>query len=257
MSSTDHHNEQLDTVDRLAYEMSQQSYLAPEKRAMYVQGYALDKEMSNTDTAVYHNHATKKTHVSNRGSTSAYDWAVSDGQILAGAEGYGSRFDRAVKQTTKAHDKHGYNVSTSGHSLGGAVSSYTTEKLADEDWYDEGTGLNPGVSSLGRGMYFSKQKRVCRGKNPPKYCSKQTSIYQEGDYVGGRNIACAAITLGLGGKMCRKSNAFGKNKYYKHDQKKRTSLDQALYGYLIPNFVNNGKNHSLDNFKKGAPRPRG
>lgn len=97
MSSTDHHNEQLDTVDRLAYEMSQQSYLAPEKRAMYVQGYALDKEMSNTDTAVYHNHATKKTHVSNRGSTSAYDWAVSDGQILAGAKGYGAK-DQGSRQ---------------------------------------------------------------------------------------------------------------------------------------------------------------
>ena len=56
---SDHGNQQLDTVDRLAYEMSQQSYVAPDKRKQYVQNYQYDPELSNTDTAIYHNHATK------------------------------------------------------------------------------------------------------------------------------------------------------------------------------------------------------
>ena len=241
--STDHGNQRLDAVDQLAYEMSQQSYVAPDKRKKYIQNYVYDPELSNTDTAVYHNHATKKTHVSNRGSTSAYDWGVSDVQIALGAEKYGSRFKRVVEQTEKAHEKHGYNVSTSGHSLGGRASSYTTEKLGDRDWYEGGTGLNPGVSSVGGGMYFSKPRRACRKKNPPKYCSKQTSLVEEGDYVGGRNIACAVLTLGMGGRMCRKSTGVGKTKYYQHTQKSSKLLPVTFY--------NNGKNHSLDNFKKG------
>ena len=158
-----------------------------------------------------------------------------------GAEKYGSRFQRVVKQTEQAHEKHGYNVSTSGHSLGGRASSYTTEKLGDRDWYEGGTGLNPGVSSVGGGMYYSKSRRACRSKKPPKWCSKQTSLVQEGDYVGGRNIGCAVLTMGMGGKMCRKSTGFGKTKYYQHTKKPR----------LLPTFFHNGKNHSLDNFKKG------
>ena len=170
---SDHGNQQLDTVDRLAYEMSQQSYVAPDKRKQYVQNYQYDPELSNTGTAIYHNHTTKKMHVSNRGSSSAYDCAVSEVQIDVGAEGYGSRFKRVIDQTNKAHEKHNYSVSTSGHSLGAQASSYTTEKLGDQDWYEGGVGINPGVSSFGRGNYFSKQRRACRKKgNNPAYCDK-------------------------------------------------------------------------------------
>lgn len=238
---TDHGNQQLDTVDRLAYEMSQQSYLAPDKRKQYVQNYQYDPELSNTDTAIYHNHATKKTHVSNRGSSSAYDWAVSDAQIALGAEGYGSRFKRVVDQTNKAHGKYNYNVSTSGHSLGAQASSYTTEKLGDQDWYEGGVGINPGQSSVGRGNYFSKQRRACRSKtNKPAYCDKQKSLVEEGDYVSGRNIACGYITLGLGGKMCRKKG-YGNTTYYKHNNERNYTRP----GKLLRNF----RNHSLDNFK--------
>ena len=227
MHNTDHGSEQLDTVGRLAYDMSQQSYLAPDKRARNVQGYVYDKEMSNTDTAVYHNHTTHKTHVSNRGSTSGYDWGVSDVQVATGTEKYGSRFKRAVKQTEDAHNKYKYNVSTSGHSLGGRASSYTTEKLGNNDWYESGTGFNPGVSSLGGGNYFSKTRRACRGKNPPAYCAKQTRLTQGGDYVGGRNIACGALTLGLGGKMCRKGD-YAKTKYYDHHPDKSSTLKKVV-----------------------------
>jgi len=235
---TEHGSERLETVDRLAYDMSQASYVAPDKRPRHIHNYEYDPFSSNTDTAVYHNHATKKTHVSNRGSTSAYDWLVSDAQIGVGAEGYGSRFQRAVKQTKKAHSKYGYDVETSGHSLGGSVSAYTTEQLGDQDWYKGGTGYNPGQSSLGRASSGSKQRRECNNKKDrPAYCGKQTSVIEEGDYVSGRNVACNVITLGLGGKMCRKEG-YGKTKYFQHNYK--DNLGQG-----IQNFTN----HSLSNFE--------
>jgi hypothetical protein len=237
-TASDYGNERLDTVDRLAYDMSQASYLAPDKRPTHVQNYEYDQFLSNVDTAVYHNHATKKTHVSNRGSQSAYDWLVSDAQILTGTEGYGSRFTRAVKQTKDAHKKYGYDVETSGHSLGAQASSYTTEQLGGEDYYRGGVGFNPGQSSLGRAGYFSKQKRDCdKKKNRPAYCDKQTSIVEEGDFVSGRNVACNVITLGYGGKMCRKQG-YGKTKYFQHHHKNNL-------GQVIQNF----SNHSLGNFE--------
>ena len=234
----DHGNERLQDIDMLAAAMSNEAYVAPDKRKQYIQNYEYDPELSNTDTAVYHNHATKKTHVSNRGSTSAYDWGVSDVQIALGAEKRGARFQRAVKQTQAAHDKHGYNVSTSGHSLGGRASSYTTEQLGNEDWYESGTGLNPGISTFGGSSYFSGARRACQKKNPPKYCSKQTNLVQEGDYVGGRNLGCAVLTLGMGGKMCRKTQGYGKTKYYTNKKKK----------FYKPAFFHNLQNHSLNTF---------
>jgi hypothetical protein len=103
-----------------------------------------------------------------------------------------------VDTTKKAHDKYGYNVSTSGHSLGATTSSYTTEKLGNEDWYEGGVGFNQGNSTLGRGSMWSKQRRECKGKNPPSYCNKQTNIKEKGDYISGTNVACDFITFGMG-----------------------------------------------------------
>ena len=128
-------NQELEGQDKLAYNFSQQSYKKANERTN-VGDYEYDQSLSNVDTAVWHNKKNKKTHVSNRGSTSAYDWLVSDAQIATGTEDRGSRFKRAVDTTKKAHDKYGYNVSTSGHSLGGKTSAYTTEKLGNEQWYD-------------------------------------------------------------------------------------------------------------------------
>ena len=124
-------NEQLQDNDKLAYDFSQQSYKTPDKRTN-VGDYEYDASLSNADTAVWHNKTAKKTHVSNRGSTTAYDWLVSDAQIATGTEDRGSRFKRAVDTTKRAHEKYGYNVSTSGHSLGGKTSAYTTEMLGNE-----------------------------------------------------------------------------------------------------------------------------
>ena len=128
--NTQYGNEALEGNDKLAYDFSQQSYKKANERTN-VGDYEYDASLSNVDTGVWHNNKTKKTHVSSRGSTSAYDWLVSDAQIATGTESHGSRFKRAVDTTKQAHDKFGYNVSTSGHSLGGKTSAYTTEKLGN------------------------------------------------------------------------------------------------------------------------------
>ena len=195
---------------------------------------------------MWHNTNTKQTHVSNRGSISGYDWAVSDAQIATGTESSGNRFKRVVDTTSKAHDKYGYNVSTSGHSLGARASAYTTEVLGDNDWYEGGTGFNQGNSSIAN--QFSKSRKACKGKNPPAFCAKQTNIKEKGDYVSQRNFACDVATFGFGGSVCAKSDPFGKTKTYDHRKKRRWA--NALTTTLVPGLrhFNNGKAHSLDVF---------
>ena len=241
-------NDELEGDDRLAFQFSQQSYKKANERGN-VGDYEYDPSLSNVDTAVWHSKKDKKTHVSIRGSTSAYDWLVSDAQIATGTEDRGSRFKRAVETTKQAHDKYGYNVSTSGHSLGGKTSAYTTEKLGNEQWYDGGTGFNQGNSSFGRDAIWSKQRRECRGKNPPAYCNKQTNIKERGDYVSAKNVACDFATFGMGGNLCRKSDAFGTTKTYDHRKKKRWMNALSLTPFRTPlRMFTNGRSHSLDSF---------
>ena len=246
MSTSDYGDQPLDAEDRPAYQFSQQSYKSPDQRTN-VLDYAYDPSLSDENTAVWHDHAHKKTHVSHRGSTTAYDWLVSDAQIATGMEDRGARFQKAVNRTQQAHDKYGYNVSTSGHSLGGTASSYVTEKLGDKDWYEHGTGFNQGNSSLGRDGLLSRQRRACRRKrNRPKYCDKQTNVKEKGDYVSQRNLACVVMTFGFG--KCEKKDAFGKTKTYDH-RKNRRWYNQLTERVVAPlRFFNNGKGHSLDTF---------
>ena len=243
--NTQYGNEPLDEEDSLAYDFSQQSYKKVDERGN-VGDWELDSELSNVDTGVWHNKNTKQTHVSNRGSTSGYDWAVSDAQIATGTESSGNRFKRVVDTTSKAHDKYGYNVSTSGHSLGARASAYTTEVLGDNDWYEGGTGFNQGNSSIAN--QFSKSRKACKGKNPPAFCAKQTNIKEKGDYVSQRNFACDVATFGFGGSVCSKSDPFGKTKTYDHRKKRRWV--NALTTSLVPSLrhFNNGKAHSLSVF---------
>ena len=242
-------NKPLDEEDRLPYKFSKQTYDKADERTN-VGDYEYDHNLSDVNTAVWHDHKHKKTHVSNRGSVTAYDWGVSDLQIATGTEGYGSRFQKAVDVTRKAHDKYGYNVSTSGHSLGGKLSAYTTEKIGDEDWYDRGTGFNQGNSTLGRDGFIRRQFSKCNSKNPPAYCSKQTNIKEKGDYVSQRNFACDLATFGMGGKMCTKPDAFGQTKTYDHRKNRRWTnvLTQAMFPQMPIRQFRNGTNHLLDVF---------
>ena len=68
-------NQALDKEDQLGYQLGQQSYKKASDRTD-VLNYQYDPSLSDINTAVYHDHANRKTHVSNRGSTSAYDWLI-------------------------------------------------------------------------------------------------------------------------------------------------------------------------------------
>lgn len=198
----------LDKEDADTLQFTKQSYLAAKERTN-IGAYEYDAELSNEDTGVWHNPVTKQTHVSNRGSKTGYDWFVSDLQILTGTEKYGNRFKRAVKQTEAAHAKYGYDVTTSGHSLGGAASSYTTEKLGGEAWYKGGTGFNPGSSPFGRDGLFSKQRSDCNKATPETYCGKQSNVKIDGDPI-------SMLTTGYGttkNYSTKESMAFTAAKY--------------------------------------------
>jgi hypothetical protein len=217
----------LDEADVPSFKFTQQSYMKPGDRTD-VGTYEYDPTQSNVDTAVWNDKTNKKTHVSNRGSKTAYDWFVSDLQIASGAEGYGDRFKRAVDTTRAAHDKYGYDVSTSGHSLGGKASSYTTEQLGNEDWYTGGTGFNQGTSAVGREAIWSKPRRDCNSANPPAYCAKQTNIKYQSDPIS----------------MNR--DAFGTTKMYGH----KRGYANRLARFFSPTYrtANNFEGHSLQNF---------
>ena len=236
-------NTQFGTDDQLAYTFSQQSYKDPTKRTS-VGDWAYDPSLSNIDTGVWHNKKTKTSHVSNRGSQSLYDWTVSDGQIATGTEKRGKRFKRAVDTTRKAHDKYGYNVQTSGHSLGARVSAVATEELGNEDWYQGGTGFNQGNSSVAN--YFSKSRKECKSKNPPAYCAKQKNYKQEGDYVSQKNVACDILTFGFG--SCAKSDPFGTTTTFNHPNRNRW-IHQLTTNRITPlRMFSNAQTHSLDTF---------
>ena len=251
MVNNQYGNEALSKEDQLAYQFANESYKKPKDRRKVIQGYEYDAQLSNENTVVYHNHQTKDTRIGHRGSTTAFDWLGSDPMIAMGAEDYSSRHKEALQTTKDAHKKHGYSVSATGHSLGGGVSNWTTEKLADEDWYRGSTGFNSGVSHFGRGNPFSKQRRACRKKkNRPKYCDKTTNIYEKGDYVSNNNAMCSFFTMGMGGKLCRKQVGYGNQKFYDHTNSKNRFVNALTQTAFTPVRVfNNGKNHSLSNFE--------
>ena len=216
--NTQYGNSNLSTSDALEAKFTNASYDGPGKRTN-IGDWELDRELSNKDTAIYHNHKTRQTKVANRGSVTKSDWLIADPHIAVGAEKRSGRFKRAIKQTKDAYQKHGYNVSVTGHSLGGSLSNYTTQVLGHHDWYDGSTAFNAGTSLAGKGNYFSKVRRECRRKkNRPKYCDKTSNVYEKNDFVSNRNIACDLVTFGMGGTMCDKNQGYGTIKMYNHKQ---------------------------------------
>lgn len=237
-------DKELSETDRLQWQFANESY-KPELERRDIGQYVYDKELSDKETAVWHNHADKRTHVANRGSTTAYDWAVSDLQIGLGIEGMGSRFKKAERETKEAHDKYGYTTDVSGHSLGGSITTHLTQRLGNNDWYGEATTFNSGVSSVGKGAMWSSSRRACQKPDPPPYCNKITHLKETGDLVSNRNIICDRITWGMTPKNCTKTDPFGTTKYYNHNRHKR-ARDHFTCGFGW--FMQRVRPHSMTNF---------
>ena len=243
----------LNEHETLNWNFANQSYKGVDERSN-IGEWEYDGDSSNIDTGIWHNHKTRQSHVSNRGSTSAYDWGVSDSQIALGLEDHGDRFKNAVNAANKAHYKHGYKVSTSGHSLGGNISNYQTERLGDNDWYESGVGFNSGVSSVGKDGYFGKRRVVCRKSNSsrPSHCDKALNVKEQGDLVSEQNAVCSILTFGMAKRFCGKKNGFGKEKIMSNYQQRKLTYREMMmgsFGFAKHHLETRANQHSLSVFK--------
>ena len=99
-----------------------------------VKGWKLDPELSGVNRSVYTKDGKavvsfKGSDFSNPKSKGFWDDLGSDILLFGGAQGVSSRFKNAVKTVEQAKQKYGSeNVSTTGHSLGGAQSLHASRK---------------------------------------------------------------------------------------------------------------------------------
>jgi|TARA_R110000823_G_scaffold120266_1_gene244943 hypothetical protein len=98
--------------------MAQDTYLPLEKRAQKIGNFTLIPERSNYNTSVYVDSASKKIHVSHRGSETGYDWAVSDSQILFAQEG---ALENTVNKVVGEADQIAGGLKVMANELEGAV----------------------------------------------------------------------------------------------------------------------------------------
>ena len=153
------------------------------ERLSQVGSYLFDPELSDEETAIYHDPETNKTVVAARGTevgqgvrTAARD-LLADVGVATGtnAGGYGSRFKRTQATYEKARDKYGGELSATGHSLGGTLAaSLAAKNNIAATTYNRGAGL-PRLSDL-----------KCSRFNPfkkPEYCGKIDNVRVHGDGV--------------------------------------------------------------------------
>ena len=93
-----------------------------------INGYELDKELSNGNQQVYFNKEKNKLHYKVNGTRNLGDW-ITDAIALTGNLKNTSRYKQADITLKKAKDKYKINnASISAHSLGGAITSLISKK---------------------------------------------------------------------------------------------------------------------------------
>ena len=161
-------------------ELADQAY--KRDRMRQVGSYLFDDELSDPETAVYHDPESQKTILASRGTethqgfrTAARD-LLADVGVATGTDvgGYGSRFKRTQDTFEKARDRYGGDISATGHSLGGSLAaSLAAKNNIAATTYNRGAGL-PRLSDL-----------RCSRFNPrrPEYCSKIDNVRVHGDGI--------------------------------------------------------------------------
>jgi len=94
------------------------------KPSNVINGYRLDKELSNKTAKTYFNKNRGEAVVVHRGTQGARDWLNNAAYALGGAEAYKhtARFRRSENIQNKAEEKYGNkNIITIGHSQGGLL----------------------------------------------------------------------------------------------------------------------------------------
>jgi hypothetical protein len=107
-------------------------------------GYVYDPALSGKKTSVYVNPATRQVSIAHRG-TEAKDRhdIVNDIALAVGALGRTTRARRAKKTTSDVKRKYaGYQVTQTGHSLGGAVAAHEGKRSGtDVVAFSRGAGV--------------------------------------------------------------------------------------------------------------------
>jgi hypothetical protein len=147
--------------------LSSEAYRKPEDRAENVDGYQLDKGLSNKKTLVYNNPNTKQTIVAHRGTvlTDKND-LKNDAKLLTGNLESSKRVKNATKITKEAEKKYSDSqLSSTGHSLGSAVAQRASKGVSVEN--SKVTGYNSAVTPLDAVKNIMNNKE-CKNNNSEK-----------------------------------------------------------------------------------------
>jgi hypothetical protein len=232
-----HGNEAIPEEYHEDFGFTEQSYINPADREKEIGNWVLDEELSDVENAIYHNHTRKKTHISHRGSVDVKnDWIKTDIPMAWGGENNTSRMKRSGDKLLQSHDKFGYTVDSSGHSLGGTIVTNLNEKYGNNEWMGHSTTFNPGVSLTGLANPINKRrmKKKCGGPDNP-FCDKITHIKQKNDRVSNKMMMFG------GGMFGWKDSHYGKTLVFNN-----SSSCFGLTGCISRDL---DESHRLHNFK--------
>jgi hypothetical protein len=144
--------------DKVARDMANVAYDEADKRGN-IGDYEYDRELSDKNTAVYHNKKTNKNYMGMRGTRDLKDvytdLADPRGNILKGTQGSNPMYDNDLKLYDKAQSKYGGSTPTSGHSLGGSrAQNLSKKKNTAGQAFNLGRGLDKGML-LDKGQMFT------------------------------------------------------------------------------------------------------
>jgi len=161
--------------DDVTSQLAQQAY--KQERQRQVGSYLFDDELSDAESAVYHDKESKKTILAARGTVVGPKDLLADVGVATGTNigGYGSRFKRTQDTFDRTRAKYGGDISATGHSLGGTLAaSLAAQNNIAATTYNRGAGL-PRLSDL-KCSRFSPLRR-------PEYCDKIDNVRVKGDGV--------------------------------------------------------------------------
>lgn len=138
----------------MSHAFTQETYSKAPRESL--NGYNLDKSLSNKKTLTYHNPETKQTYIAHKG-TNVHDKndLKNDALLTMGLlnKHTSKRVKNAKKIAKGAEAKYGTNITNTGHSLGGHYAERSAKKLKVEN--SKVSTYNGAASPLdiGKGLY--------------------------------------------------------------------------------------------------------
>lgn len=157
------------------------TYIPVEEREEFLkkegmEGFLLDKELSDVENTVFYNPDSKEMVYGARGSVAAKDWLVDDALIATGATNvfnYAPRYRSTKKRIEEARSKYGdYKHHLTGHSLGSTLIS-----TAGSDMKIPFHGFSTGSSPAGWGKSMSEKVKNMFNPNRKKWLTANAKTY--------------------------------------------------------------------------------